>query len=320
MAQIAENITEVVGRTPLVRLNRLPEGTGATVLAKLEFYNPAASVKDRIGVAMIDAAEASGELKPGGTIVEPTSGNTGIALALVGAARGYTVMLTMPEPRCDRASRRAAAFGAEVVLTARRRGNEGRGRARRRDRREHARRDPRPAVRERGQPRDPPRDHRPRDLGRHRRRGRLSSRASAPAARSPARAGAQGAEARREGRRRRAGRLPVLTGGTPGPHKIQGIGAELRARRARPRRLRRGHRRRNRPRPSHRAPRSRTRRASSAASRRAPPSGPRSRSPSGPRATARRSSSSARLRRALPLDPALRGPARLRRAAFGPCA
>ena len=117
MAQIAENITEVVGRTPLVRLNRLPEGTGATVLAKLEFYNPAASVKDRIGVAIIDAAEKSGELQPGGTIVEGTSGNTGIALALVGAARGYKVVLTMPETASVERRVVLRAFGAEVVLT-----------------------------------------------------------------------------------------------------------------------------------------------------------------------------------------------------------
>ncbi|WP_157002493.1 cysteine synthase A [Agromyces laixinhei] len=117
MAQIYENITEVVGRTPLVRLNRLTEGAGATVLAKLEFYNPAASVKDRIGVAIIDAAEKSGELQPGGTIVEGTSGNTGIALALVGAARGYKVVLTMPETASVERRVVLRAFGAEVVLT-----------------------------------------------------------------------------------------------------------------------------------------------------------------------------------------------------------
>ncbi|GAA1803126.1 cysteine synthase A [Agromyces neolithicus] len=117
MAQIYENITEVVGRTPLVRLNRLTEGAGATVLAKLEFYNPAASVKDRIGVAIIDAAEQSGELTPGGTIVEGTSGNTGIALALVGAARGYNVVLTMPETASVERRVVLRAFGAEVVLT-----------------------------------------------------------------------------------------------------------------------------------------------------------------------------------------------------------
>ncbi|MCD2443945.1 cysteine synthase A [Agromyces sp. SYSU K20354] len=117
MAQIAENITEVIGRTPLVRLNRLTEGSGATVLAKLEFYNPAASVKDRIGVAIVDAAERSGELAPGGTIVEGTSGNTGIALALVGAARGYKVVLTMPETASVERRVVLRAFGAEVVLT-----------------------------------------------------------------------------------------------------------------------------------------------------------------------------------------------------------
>ena len=117
MAQIYENITEVVGRTPLVRLNRLTEGAGATVLAKLEFYNPAASVKDRIGVAIIDAAEKSGELTPGGTIVEGTSGNTGIALALVGAARGYRVILTMPETMSIERRVLLRAYGAEIVLT-----------------------------------------------------------------------------------------------------------------------------------------------------------------------------------------------------------
>jgi cysteine synthase A len=96
-AQIYSDVTETVGRTPLVRLNRITDGAEATVLAKLEFFNPGSSVKDRIGVAIVDAAEAAGALKPGGTIVEGTSGNTGIALALVGAARGYRVILTMPE-------------------------------------------------------------------------------------------------------------------------------------------------------------------------------------------------------------------------------
>jgi cysteine synthase A len=115
--QIHDNITEAVGRTPLVRLNRLAEGTGATVLGKLEFYNPAGSVKDRIGVAIIDAAEKSGALKPGGTIVEATSGNTGIALAMVGAARGYRLVLTMPETMSKERRVLLRAFGAEIVLT-----------------------------------------------------------------------------------------------------------------------------------------------------------------------------------------------------------
>lgn len=117
MARIYEDVTKIVGNTPLVRLNKLTEGLGATVLAKLEFYNPANSVKDRIGVAIVDAAEKSGALKPGGTIVEATSGNTGIALAMVGAARGYNVVLTMPETMSKERRALLRAFGAELILT-----------------------------------------------------------------------------------------------------------------------------------------------------------------------------------------------------------
>jgi cysteine synthase len=117
MGQIYNNVSELVGRTPIVRLNRLTEGLDARVVAKLEFYNPANSVKDRIGVAIIDAAEASGELRPGGTIVEATSGNTGIALAMIGAARGYKVILTMPETMSTERRVMLRAFGAEIVLT-----------------------------------------------------------------------------------------------------------------------------------------------------------------------------------------------------------
>src|SRR3954451_19710512 len=115
--RIYDDVTKLVGNTPLVRLNRLTEGAGAIAAAKLEFYNPASSVKDRIGVAMIDAAEAAGELKPGGTIVEATSGNTGIALAMVGAARGYKVVLTMPESASKERRALPRAYGAELVLT-----------------------------------------------------------------------------------------------------------------------------------------------------------------------------------------------------------
>ena len=114
---VFDNVTDLVGRTPLVRINKLFPDARATILAKLEFYNPASSVKDRIGVAMIDAAEASGELQPGGTIVEATSGNTGIALAMVGAARGYTVVLAMPETMSKERRALLRAFGAELVLT-----------------------------------------------------------------------------------------------------------------------------------------------------------------------------------------------------------
>ncbi|MGO1319773.1 MAG: cysteine synthase A [Galactobacter sp.] len=114
---IHDNITEVVGGTPLVRLNRLAEGLPGNVAVKLEFYNPANSVKDRIGRAIVDAAEASGALKPGGTIVEGTSGNTGIALAMVGAARGYKVILTMPETMSSERRVMLRAYGAQIVLT-----------------------------------------------------------------------------------------------------------------------------------------------------------------------------------------------------------
>ena len=113
---VYSNVTELIGRTPLVKLNRIA-GNNATVAAKLEFYNPANSVKDRIGAAIIEAAEASGELKPGGIIVEGTSGNTGIALAMVGAAKGYTVVLAMPETMSLERRALLRAYGAELVLT-----------------------------------------------------------------------------------------------------------------------------------------------------------------------------------------------------------
>ena len=117
MARIYSNVTELVGNTPLVRLNRVTDGAGATILGKLEFYSPASSVKDRIGVAIIEAAVAAGALKPGGTIVEGTSGNTGIALAMAGAALGYKVIMTMPETMSRERRVILRAFGAEIVLT-----------------------------------------------------------------------------------------------------------------------------------------------------------------------------------------------------------
>ncbi|MGN6238821.1 MAG: cysteine synthase A [Cellulosimicrobium cellulans] len=113
---IYDDVTKLIGNTPLVRINRLID-SDATVAAKLEFYNPASSVKDRIGVSIVDAAEAAGELKPGGTIVEATSGNTGIALAWVGAARGYNVVLAMPETMSKERRALLRAYGAELVLT-----------------------------------------------------------------------------------------------------------------------------------------------------------------------------------------------------------
>ncbi len=114
---VYSDITKTVGNTPLVRLNRLTKGLNATVLVKLESANPLSSVKDRIGVAMIDAAEKSGKLKPGGVIVEPTSGNTGIALAFVAAARGYRLILTMPDTMSMERRQLLRILGAEVVLT-----------------------------------------------------------------------------------------------------------------------------------------------------------------------------------------------------------
>ena len=117
MAKIANNVTDLIGNTPLVRLNRVTQGAAATVVAKLEFYNPAHSVKDRIGAAMIDAAERDGKLGPDVTIVEPTSGYTGIALAMVSAARRYKLMLFMPETFSKERRQLLRAYGAELVLT-----------------------------------------------------------------------------------------------------------------------------------------------------------------------------------------------------------
>jgi cysteine synthase A len=125
MAKIYENITATIGNTPLVRLNRVTSGTGATVLAKLESFNPMSSVKDRIATAMIDAAEAAGLIKTDTIILEPTSGNTGIGLAMVAAARGYRLTLIMPETMTIERRKLLKAFGAELILTPGKEGMKG---------------------------------------------------------------------------------------------------------------------------------------------------------------------------------------------------
>ena len=116
MSNIHENITELVGNTPLVRIRKLNQGA-AEVVVKVEYFNPGGSVKDRIALAMIEAAEQSGVLKPGGTLIEPTSGNTGVGLALIAAVKGYHLILTMPDTMSVERRKLAAAYGAELVLT-----------------------------------------------------------------------------------------------------------------------------------------------------------------------------------------------------------
>src|SRR5499427_1915984 len=122
---VYDNICQMIGNTPVVRLNRIPKDGWAEMLVKLESFNPGGSVKDRIGLSMIEAAEREGRLKPGDTIVEPTSGNTGIGLALVAAVKGYRLVLTMPDTMSEERRSLLMAYGAELVLTPDTRGMHG---------------------------------------------------------------------------------------------------------------------------------------------------------------------------------------------------
>ena len=228
-AQIYSDITDTVGEHPLVRLNRVTDGAGATVLAKLEFYNPAGSVKDRIGVAIIDAAEESGELKPGGTIVEATSGNTGIALALVGAARGYKVILTMPETDEQGAPRAAARLRRRARAHPRRRGHARRGREGQRDRRQTptARSWPASSRTRRTRPSTarPPAEEIWADTD-----GDVDIFVAGIGTGGTITGVGQVLKERKPGVQIIAVEpidSPILTGGAPGPHKIQGIGANF---------------------------------------------------------------------------------------------
>ena len=226
MTRIYDDIIGTVGHTPLVRLNRLTTGPGATVAVKLESRNPLGSVKDRIAVAMIDEAEKAGAIRPGTTIVEPTSGNTGIGLAFVAAARGYKLVLTMPETMTIERRKLLQALGAELVLTP---GSEGMAGAVRRAEElvaqgtdyfmpQQFKNPANPAIHsattaeEIWQDTDGTADVLVSAVGTG---GTLTGIAAALKARKPAFKAIAVEPAR----------SPVLSGGKPGPHKIQGIGA-----------------------------------------------------------------------------------------------
>ncbi|MFH1573705.1 MAG: cysteine synthase A, partial [Acidobacteriota bacterium] len=226
MPRIYDDITQTIGHTPLVRINRLTEGAGATVLAKLEFFNPLSSVNDRIGAAMIDAAERDGKLDADTVVIEPTSGNTGIALAFVCAARGYRLILTMPASMSSERRMLLKALGAELVLTPAEKGMKGAIAEAERLAGEH----PKSFI--------PQQFQNPANPDIHRRTtaeeiwsdtdgqvdilisgvgtgGTITGIAAALKERKPSfRAIAVEPDA-----------SPVLSGGEPGPHKIQGIGA-----------------------------------------------------------------------------------------------
>ncbi|NPV09271.1 MAG: cysteine synthase A [Anaerolineae bacterium] len=226
MGRILDDITATIGRTPLVRLSRLARGLEAEVVGKLESFNPGGSVKDRIAWSMIVGAEERGELTPGATVIEPTSGNTGIGLAMVCAARGYRLILTMPETMSVERRNLLRAFGAELVLTP---GSEGmRGAIREAERLLQATANAYMPQQFRNP--DNPRVHREttaieiwEDTG-----GAVDILVSGVGTGGTVTGVTEVIKPRKPGFRAIAvepARSPVISGGTPGPHRIQGIGA-----------------------------------------------------------------------------------------------
>jgi len=226
MSRIYDDITKTIGNTPLVRLNRVTKGLGATVLAKLESFNPLSSVKDRIGVSMIDAAERAGLIKEDTVILEPTSGNTGIALAFVCAARGYKLVLTMPETMTLERRNLLKALGAELILTP---GSEGMPGAVRRAE-ELAAQDPRYLIPQQFKNPANPEIHREttaREVWEDT-DGQVDVVVAGVGTGGTITGIAEVIKPRKPGFKAIAVEpiaSPVLSGGQPGPHKIQGIGA-----------------------------------------------------------------------------------------------